>query len=112
MSGGGGGGNSQPKPTNTTMPMDTVQPAMPGQLDAISHQLASGYGQSPTDIMSQLMQYYAPMQLPDYSPQPAPNSNSHTNAEANARTEAPQNWRDHREQYRRGLHPTWRFEIG
>jgi hypothetical protein len=72
MSGGGGGGNSQPKPTNTTMPMDTVQPAMPGQLDAISHQLASGYGQSPTDIMSQLMQYYAPMQLPDYSPQPAP----------------------------------------
>lgn len=69
---GGGGGSSTPKPTNTTMPMDTVQPSMPGQLDAISQQLASGYGQQPADIMSQLMQYYAPMQLPDYSPQPAP----------------------------------------
>lgn len=68
---GGGGGKSTPKPADTTMPMDTVQPAMPGQLDAISQQLASGYGQSPTDIMAQLMQYYAPMQLPDYSPQPA-----------------------------------------
>ncbi|TGR84610.1 hypothetical protein EN866_32915 [Mesorhizobium sp. M2D.F.Ca.ET.223.01.1.1] len=54
------------------MPMDTVQPAMPGQLDALSQQLAAGYGQAPNDVMAQLMQYYAPMSLPDYSPQPTP----------------------------------------
>jgi hypothetical protein len=75
MSGGGGGGNSggSKKDKNpTVMPMDTVQPAMPGQLDAISQQLSAGYGQPPADIMSNLMQYYAPMSLPDYSPQPTP----------------------------------------
>jgi hypothetical protein len=72
MSGGGGGGSSKKKDTPTTMPMDTVQPALPGQLDALSQQLAAGYGQAPGDIMANLMQYYAPMSLPDYSPQPAP----------------------------------------
>lgn len=72
MSGGGGGKKEDTKSTNTTMPMDTVQPAMPGQLDTLSQQLASGYGQAPADIMSQLMQYYAPMSLPDYGPQPTP----------------------------------------
>jgi hypothetical protein len=74
MSGGGGGGNSGgSKDKNpTVMPMDTVQPAMPGQLDAISQQLSAGYGQAPSDIMANLMQYYAPMSLPDYSPQPTP----------------------------------------
>lgn len=74
MSGGGGGGGSGgSKDKNpTVMPMDTVQPAMPGQLDALSQQLAAGYGQAPGDIMANLMQYYAPMSLPDYSPQPAP----------------------------------------
>ena len=72
MSGGGGGKKEDTKSTNTTMPMDTVQPAMPGQLNALSQQLASGYGQAPADIMSQLMQYYAPMSLPDYGPQPTP----------------------------------------
>jgi hypothetical protein len=69
---GGGGKKEDTKSTNTTMPMDTVQPAMPGQLNALSQQLASGYGQAPADIMSQLMQYYAPMSLPDYGPQPTP----------------------------------------
>lgn len=69
--GGGGGGGSKDK-TPTVMPTDTVQPAMPGQLDAISQQLASGYGQAPADIMANLMQYYAPMSLPDYGPQPTP----------------------------------------
>lgn len=69
---GSGGGKSTPKPADPTMPMDTVQPAMPGQLDALSQQLASGYGQAPGDLMANLMQYYAPMSLPDYSPQPAP----------------------------------------
>lgn len=69
---GGGGGSSKKKETPTTMPTDTVQPAMPGQLDALSQQLAAGYGQAPADVMAQLMQYYAPMSLPDYSPQPAP----------------------------------------
>jgi hypothetical protein len=57
------------KSSNVTMPTDTVQPSMPGQLDAISQQLAAGYGQAPSDVLAQLMQYYAPMQLPDYSPQ-------------------------------------------
>jgi len=75
MSGGGGGGNSggsKKDKSPTVMPMDTVQPAMPGQLDAISQQLSAGYGQPPADIMANLMQYYAPMSLPDYSPQPTP----------------------------------------
>jgi hypothetical protein len=45
---------------------------MPGQLDALSAQLAAGFGQSQPDILALLNQYYQPMQLPDYSPQPAP----------------------------------------
>ena len=49
----------------------TVPGAMPGQLDALSAQLAAGYGQSQPDILALLNQYYQPMQLPDYSPQPA-----------------------------------------
>lgn len=69
---GGGGGDGPKKDAPTAMPMDTVQPAMPGQLNAISQQLSSGYGQAPADIMANLMQYYAPMSLPDYSPQPTP----------------------------------------
>jgi hypothetical protein len=44
---------------------------MPGQLDALSAQLAAGYGQSQPDILALLNQYYKPMELPDYSPQPA-----------------------------------------
>lgn len=58
-------------PAATTRPTMTVPGAMPGQLDALSAQLAAGYGQSQPDILSLLNQYYSPMQLPDYSPQPA-----------------------------------------
>jgi hypothetical protein len=66
---GGSSKKKNDKSTNVSMPTDIVQPSMPGQLDAISQQLAAGYGQQPADIMAQLMQYYAPMQLPDYGPQ-------------------------------------------
>ena len=59
-------------PAATARPTTTVQPAMPGQLDALSAQLAAGYGQSQPDILAMLNQFYQPMQLPDYSPQPAP----------------------------------------
>ena len=68
MSGGGGS-----KPTDqaataaTQQPQQTVQPGMPGQLDALSTQLASGYGQQPADILAYLQQFYKPMQIPDYS---------------------------------------------
>lgn len=58
-------------PAATTRPTTTVPAAMPGQLDALSAQLAAGYGQSQPDILALLNQYYQPMQLPDYSPQPA-----------------------------------------
>jgi len=59
-------------PAATTRPTMTVPAAMPGQLDALSAQLASGFGQSQPDILALLNQYYKPMELPDYSPQPAP----------------------------------------
>lgn len=59
-------------PAATTRPTTTVPAAMPGQLDALSAQLAAGFGQSQPDILALLNQYYQPMQLPDYSPQPAP----------------------------------------
>ena len=59
-------------PAATTQPTMTMQPAMPGQLDALSAQLPAGYGQSQPDILALLNQYYRPMEIPDYSPQPAP----------------------------------------
>ena len=59
-------------PAATTRPTTTVPAAMPGQLDALSAQLAAGFGQSQPDILALLNQYYQPMQLPDYSPQPVP----------------------------------------
>lgn len=52
-------------------PMQTIQPAMPGQLDALSQQLAAGFGQSAPDMLSYLQQFYKPMQVPDYSQRPA-----------------------------------------
>lgn len=49
-------------------PMTEVPAAMPGQLDALSQQLAMGYGQQPSDLLGLMNQYYQPMQLPDYGP--------------------------------------------
>lgn len=54
-------------PASTMRPTTTVPAAMPGQLDALSAQLAAGFGQSQPDILALLNQYYQPMQLPDYS---------------------------------------------
>ena len=54
-----------------TQPMQTIQPSMPGQLEALAQQLSAGFGQSAPDMMSYLQQFYKPMQVPDYSPQPA-----------------------------------------
>jgi hypothetical protein len=69
MSGGGKKSTAKTNtPAATTQPMQTVQPGMPGQIDALSQQLAAGFGQQPADIMTQLMQYYQPMSLPNYAP--------------------------------------------
>lgn len=57
--------------TPTTQPMQTVQPGMPGQISTLADQLAAGFGQQPADVMTQLLQYYQPMSLPNYAP-PAP----------------------------------------
>lgn len=53
-------------------PMTEVPAAMPGQLDALSQQLAMGYGQQPSDLLSLMNQYYQPMMLPDYGPNAVP----------------------------------------
>lgn len=53
-------------------PMIEVPAAMPGQLDALSQQLAMGYGQQPVDLLSLMNQYYQPMQLPNYSADAGP----------------------------------------
>ncbi|KRA00235.1 hypothetical protein ASD64_01280 [Mesorhizobium sp. Root157] len=53
--------------TASDRPTTTVPASMPGQLDALSAQLAAGFGQSQPDILALLNQYYQPMQLPDYS---------------------------------------------
>lgn len=71
MSGGGKKSTKKTDTPATTQPMQTIQPGMPGQIDALSQQLAAGFGQQPNDMMSQLMQYYQPMSLPNYAP-PAP----------------------------------------
>lgn len=73
-------------PAATTRPTTTVPAAMPGQLDALSAQLAAGFGQSQPDILALLNQYYQPMQLPDYSPQPAATTPAATPAPAKAVT--------------------------
>jgi hypothetical protein len=72
---GGGGGSKDTKPktdTTTATPMQTVQPGMPGQISSLADQLAAGFGQQPNDVMTQLMQYYQPMSLPNYAPVPTP----------------------------------------
>lgn len=71
-------------PAATTRPTTTVPAAMPGQLDALSAQLAAGFGQSQPDILALLNQYYQPMQLPDYSPQPAATPTTPTTPTATA----------------------------
>lgn len=60
------------KKKTSSRPMTEVPAAMPGQLDALSQQLAMGYGQQPSDLLSLMNQYYQPMQLPDYGPNAAP----------------------------------------
>jgi len=69
MGGSSGGGSKKKTPQTTIMdrPTITVPGSMPGQLDALSQQLAMGYGQSQPDIMALLNQVYQPMKLPDYS---------------------------------------------
>ena len=63
----GGGSKKAPKTSIVDRPTITVPGSMPGQLDALSQQLALGYGQSQPDIMALLSQVYQPMKLPDYS---------------------------------------------
>lgn len=63
-------------PAIPTQPMQTVQGAMPGQLDTLAQQLGAGFGQNPADILAMLQQYHQPMTLGDftngYVPPPAP----------------------------------------
>lgn len=62
--------SSEPEDKNTInaaiRPMREVPAAMPGQLDALSQQLAMGYNAEPADLLSLMNQYYQPMMLPDY----------------------------------------------
>lgn len=67
--------NETPAATTPTQPMQTLQPSMPGQLEAIAQQLGAGFGQSAPDMMAYLQQFYKPMQVPDYSAQPATTPN-------------------------------------
>ncbi|MRX31918.1 hypothetical protein [Aminobacter sp. MDW-2] len=67
--------NETPATTTPTQPMQTLQPSMPGQLEAIAQQLGAGFGQPAPDMMSYLQQFYKPMQVPDYSAQPATTPN-------------------------------------
>lgn len=53
-------------------PMTQVPAAMPDQLDALSQQLAMGYGGQPSDLLALMNQYYQPMQLPNYAPNAVP----------------------------------------
>lgn len=64
-------------------PMTEVPAAMPGQLDALSQQLAMGYGQQPADLLSLMNQYYQPMMLPDYGPNAAPVTAKNDKAKSN-----------------------------
>lgn len=67
---GGSKKTETPKTDTTTSatPMQTIQPGMPGQINALANQLAAGFGQQSGDVLSQLMQYYQPMSLPNYAP--------------------------------------------
>lgn len=51
--------------------MQTIQPAMPGQLEALAQQLSAGFGQPAPDMLAYIQQFHRPMQVPDYSPRPA-----------------------------------------
>ena len=64
--------NEQPAAPATTpqQPMQTIQPAMPGQLETLAQQLAAGFGQSAPDMLAYIQQFHRPMSVPDYSPQP------------------------------------------
>ncbi|MCP4410081.1 MAG: hypothetical protein GY807_20520 [Gammaproteobacteria bacterium] len=65
LGGGNGGGGS----TDPTVPQgQTIQPALPGHLDALAQQLNAGYGGSPVgqqSTMDYLNSMYAPMQMMD-----------------------------------------------
>ena len=79
-------------------PMTEVPAAMPGQLDALSQQLAMGFGMDQPDLLALMNQYYQPMSLPDYSPGaiPAPATPDPTTAAPTAPSSFPtqrdKNW--------------------
>lgn len=54
-----------------TQAMQSIQPAMPGQLEALAQQLSAGFGQSAPDMLAYIQQFHRPMQVPDYSSRPA-----------------------------------------
>jgi hypothetical protein len=68
------GGDSKKAPASSqaatpapTQAMQTIQPAMPGQLEALAQQLSAGFGQSAPDMLAYIQQFHRPMQVPDYS---------------------------------------------
>lgn len=58
--------NSTATNSSKAMPMQTVQPFMPGMDEMLALQLAEGFGGSPKSYTSAFDQTYAPMQVPDY----------------------------------------------
>lgn len=58
---------AQPQPVYKSIPMETVQPFMPGYENALAHQLAAGFGGAPQNYLNAFDQSYAPMQVPDYN---------------------------------------------
>lgn len=70
------GGSKNATPTSAATPApsqatQTIQPAMPGQLEALAQQLSAGFGQPAPDMLAYIQQFHRPMQVPDFSPQPA-----------------------------------------
>ncbi|WP_336057373.1 hypothetical protein [Nitratireductor sp. CH_MIT9313-5] len=60
-------GNATARASSKAMPMQTVQPFMPGMEEMLAQQLAAGFGGTPQSYTSAFDQTYAPMQVPDYS---------------------------------------------
>lgn len=55
-------------PGGSAGPTFTMQPAMPGQLEAVAQQLGLAYGQVPAGLLAHMGALYQPMVLPDYAP--------------------------------------------
>jgi hypothetical protein len=92
-SSGSDDGSSDAAAATTTATAATRTPApnyAPGQLEAISAQLGTGYSQNPADILAYLQQLYPSpeQQAAEAAAQAASTSTTSTSSDAKARTEA------------------------